>query len=268
VFIVDSKKMKNELEKRLARPEWNFSYDKEQESLRVEHKKNGKGMTLSLPGIVNKYEKNKEPVIDDIVYHVEEALTVMNEDQQLGGSEALIYPVIRSTSFPAKTNEGKPLIYEEHTAETRIYYAIDLNNSYRLIDEDMMKKEGWNKEHIQEMSQFNLRALKHPMKTDEVAGNTFYFINQNDGYDASRILNQSLLDDMSKKAKGTLTVAVPHQDVLIFGDIENEHGYDVLGQMALTFFSNGRVPITALPFMYENGKLDPIFIMAKKKRQN
>ena len=156
-------------------------------------------------------------------------------------------------------------MYEDHTAETRIYYAVDMGQSYRLIDQAMMERENWALENIHEMAIFNLRSLDYSMREDRVAGNSFYFINENDGYDASRILDQTLLEEMKTKAKGDLAVAVPHQDVLIFADIENESGYDVLGQMTMTFFSNGRVPITALPFLYEEGQLEPIFIMARKK---
>lgn len=103
------------------------------------------------------------------------------------------------------------------------------------------------------------------MKADRVAGNDFYFVSTQDGYDASRILNQSLLDKVEKQIEGTMAVAVPHQDVLIFADLKNDTGYDVLGQMTMSFFANGRVPITALPFLYEDGKLEPIFILAKNK---
>lgn len=257
--------MKRKLENRLKRPEWRFTFDHEQDTLRIEEEKSGKGMTLSLPGIISKYEAGRESVVEDIAHHVEEALQMMSEPQQLSGQEKQIFPVIRAASFPAETNEGTPFVYEDHTAETRIYYALDLGQSYRLIDEDMMKKEDWTRGHIREVARFNLRSLDHPMKTDEVAGNTFYFVNKNDGYDASRILNQALLEEMNEKVEGTLAVAVPHQDVLIFADIKNDTGYDVLGQMAMSFFTNGSVPITALSFLYENGELEPIFIMARKK---
>lgn len=64
-----------------------------------------------------------------------------------------------------------------------------------------------------------------------------------------------------------MTVSVPHQDVLIIGDIRNETGYDVLAQLTMSFFTNGRVPITALSFIYENKKLEPIFILAKNRRK-
>ncbi|WP_312085373.1 DUF1444 family protein, partial [Exiguobacterium sp.] len=59
---------------------------------------------------------------------------------------------------------------------------------------------------------------------------------------------------------------IPHQDVLIFADIRNDAGYDVLQQLMFDFFSNGRVPVTALPFLYEDGNLEPVFVLAKNKQ--
>jgi uncharacterized protein YtpQ (UPF0354 family) len=39
-----------------------------------------------------------------------------------------------------------------------------------------------------------------------------------------------------------------------------------LAQMAMSFFANGRVPITALSFLYEDGELEPIFILGKNRK--
>ncbi len=63
-----------------------------------------------------------------------------------------------------------------------------------------------------------------------------------------------------------MAVAVPHQDVLIIADIRNKTGYDILAQMTMSFFTKGLVPITALSFIYEDGKLEPIFILGKNQR--
>ncbi|HEY2422254.1 MAG TPA: DUF1444 family protein, partial [Neobacillus sp.] len=126
-------------------------------------------------------------------------------------------------------------------------------------------KEGWEASRIREIALFNARSLPTPLKDDQVRGNVFYFLNTNDGYDASRILNKGFLNDMQKKVEGTMVLAVPHQDVLIIADIRNNTGYDVLAQMAMSFFANGRVPITALSFLYENGELEPIFILGKNR---
>lgn len=62
------------------------------------------------------------------------------------------------------------------------------------------------------------------------------FLNTNDGYDATRILNESLLQSMREKISGDMVVAVPHQDVLIIADIVNEIGYDIIAQMTMKFF--------------------------------
>ncbi len=262
---MDSKKMKRELEARLAGKDRVISYDREKDQLRIESELVGKGITISLPGIVAKWHVNKEKAIDEIVYYVEEGLRAMEEPIQLTDHERKIFPIIRSTSFPSEAEEGIPFLSDEHTAETKIYYAYDMGKTYRLIDIRMMEKEGWEPNRIKEIALFNVRSLSTSLKEDQVAGNTFYFLNTNDGYDASRILNKGFLADFEKKMTGAMVVAVPHQDVLIIADIQNDRGYDVMAQMAMSFFANGHVPITALSFIYENGELEPIFIMGKNK---
>ncbi|PLR79142.1 DUF1444 domain-containing protein [Bacillus sp. V3-13] len=264
---MDSNKLRKELEKRLGDPARSFTFDREKDTLRIENKNTGKGITISLPGIIAKWQVEKDKAIDEVVYYVEEGLQAMVESVQLSGKEKNIYPVIRAASFPTEAEEGIPLLYDKHTAETRIYYAFDMGNTYRLIDEKLLQKENWDANRVREIALFNARALPINMKTDTVAGNTFYFLNSNDGYDASRILNESFLKEMKSKVTGTMTVAVPHQDVLIIGDIQNNTGYDVLAQMTMSFFASGRVPVTALSFLYENGELEPIFILGKNRKR-
>jgi uncharacterized protein YtpQ (UPF0354 family) len=260
-----SKKMKELLEARLNNPDWSIQFNSKEDTLRIADKKMNKGVTVSLPGIISKWEVQKDAVIDEVVYYIEESLHALRRDDGLYGQEKKVYPVIRSTSFPTETKEGKKLFFDEHTAETRVYYALDLGNTYKLLEEDVLDREGWGKEHIREMATFNLRSLPTSIKQDVVAGNTFYFLNSKDGYDASRILNESLLTKYEEDIQGTMAVAVPHQDVLIIADIQNETGYDILAQMNMSFFSNGLVPITALSFLYKNGELEPVFILGKNK---
>jgi uncharacterized protein YtpQ (UPF0354 family) len=262
-----SRKLVEILKEKLTQPQWQFDFDRKKDSLRIEDSTTNKGVTLSLPGIIAKWETSKEKAIDEVVYYVEEALIVMNGKQELTGKEKSIFPVIRSTSFPTESNDGIPLCFSEHTAETRIYYALDLGNTYRLIDEKMMEKENWTSDQLKEVSSFNIRSLKTSVKEDNVAGNIFYFLNANDGYDASRILNESLLQSFEEKIEGKMAVAVPHQDVLIIVDVRNNTGYDILAQLTMSFFASGTVPITALSFLYENNKLEPVFILGKNKPQ-
>ncbi len=262
---MDSKRMCKEIEKRLSHADWAFIFDNKKDTLRIENKETKKGVTISLPSIIAKWEEQKDEAISEVVYYVEQALHTMHEQHTLSGKEKDIYPVIRSTSFPTETSEGIPLIYDEHTAETRIYYALDLGNTYRLIDKKLVEQENWDVHRIKEIARFNVRSLDVNVKEDTVAGNTFYFVNTNDGYDASRILNETFLANFAKNIKGTMVLAVPHQDVLIIADIQNEVGYDVLAQLTMSFFASGRVPITALSFLYENGELEPIFILGKNR---
>lgn len=262
---MDSRKMRQELESRLAGKDRKFSYDRDKDELRIESTLVGKGITVSLPGIIAKWHNEQKNAIDEVVYYVDEGLRAMEDTVQLTDHEKKIFPVIRSTSFPAEAEEGVPFLTDDHTAETKIYYAFDMGKTYRLIDARIMEKEGWTANRIKEIALFNVRSLGTTVKEDQVAGNIFYFLNTNDGYDASRILNKGFLNEMEERISGTMVVAVPHQDVLIIADIRNDRGYDVMAQMAMSFFASGRTPITALSFYYENGELEPIFILGKNK---
>ncbi len=258
-------KMKTRLMESLAGRGLSFTYNRDNEELRIENKETGKGITIALSPLVSKYEQSGQKAIDEVLYYIKESTKVMGTEQTLKGKEKLIYPVIRSTSFPLESRENIPFITDEHTAETRVYYALDLGNTYRLIDAELMSKEGWDQESIRSMAMFNVRSLPINSKKDSVRGNDFYFINHNDGYDASRVLIDSQMKKWKEEMKGTMAVAIPHQDVLIIADIQNDAGYDILAQMNMHFFTNGNVPVTALPFLYENGELEPIFILAKNR---
>jgi uncharacterized protein YtpQ (UPF0354 family) len=264
---MDGKKMKELIKQRLQNENRTFNYDSKTDVLRIENTNTGKGLSIELAGIIAKWETEKEKAIDEVVYYAEEALSVMGGEHSLSGREKQIFPVIRSTSFPEEAEEGNKFLFDDHTAETRIYYALDLGNTYRLIDRNLLEKEQWDAERIRQVAKFNVRSLPTKLKKDTVAGNTFFFLNSNDGYDASRILNESWLRDMKKSMKGTMAVAIPHQDVIIVADVENDTGYDILAQMAMSFFASGHVPITALSFLYEVDGLEPIFILGKNKKR-
>lgn len=262
---MNSIKLKKILEDRLVNENYRTSYNRDKDTFRIEWKESKQGITITLPNVVAKYNQRGEEAIEELVDHITEALRIMNKEYSLTGMEKNIYPVIRATSFLTETKSGAKLVYKDHTAETRIFYALDLGKSYRLIDEALLEKEGWTKERIEEIATFNVRSLPIDYKEDRVADNDFYFVASQDGYDASRILNEAFLEEMKANAKGDLTVAVPHQDVMIIADIQNKTGYDILAQMTMKFFAEGRIPITSLSFIYEDKKLEPIFILAKNR---
>ena len=259
--------MRDKLKARLIHLNVDFKFDREEETLRIYRTDSHKGVTIKLNAIVAKYEEQKDKIIDEIVYYVEEAIAQMGDHSLEKMEDIKIMPVVRATSFDKKTKEGHSFIYSEHTAETNIYYALDLGKSYRLIDESMLKTLNMTEQQIKEMSLFNVRKLKNKYSTDEVKGNIFYFINSNDGYDASRILNTSFLNEVQEQCEGEMLVAVPHQDVLIIADIRNKTGYDVMAHLTMEFFTKGLVPITSLSFGYDKGHLEPIFILGKNNKQ-
>ncbi|WP_173915814.1 DUF1444 domain-containing protein [Halobacillus sp. Marseille-Q1614] len=266
---ITSIKMKKILEERLKNDEWTTSFNRDKDTFRVEWKESGKGITITLPNVIAKYESRGEPAINELEDHVTEALRIMNKTHSLEGKEEQIFPVIRAGSFPKKTSEGKKLIHSEHTAETTVFYALDLGKSYQLIDEAMAEREGWSAERIKEVASFNVRSLPVEMKKDTVYDNDFYFHSTQDGYDASRILNEALLEKLKAEFEGELAISIPHQDVIIFADVKNPEGYDILAQMAMKFFAEGTVPVTSLSFLYEDKTLEPIFILAQKRpKQN
>ncbi|MCP1287245.1 DUF1444 domain-containing protein [Mammaliicoccus sciuri] len=256
--------MRDLLKDRLKTLDANFKFDRENESLRIERTDNQKGLSVKLAPIIAKYKNNGNKTIDEIVYYVTETINAMQDESNKEINKIEILPVIRSTSFHKETKEGTPFVIDEHTAETNIYYALDLGNTYRLIDESMLSELNLTKEQIKEQALFNIKKRKTTYKSDEVQGNTFYFINTNDGYDASRILNQTFLKDVYQNIEGEMLLATPHQDVLVICDIKNEIGYDIVAQMTMQFFQNGLVPITSLSFSYTPDKpLEPIFILGK-----
>lgn len=256
-------KMKERLEKELASANRTFNYDREKDTLKVIEA--GNSITLSIPQIIANWEEQADVAVEKIVYYVEEGLRASQQTIDISESLPNVYPVIRATSFPQKTKDGKRLLTEKHTAETAIFYVVDVGSSYRFIEEVSLEGTDVTIDDVRMAAFANLRKRATTMKKDSVSGNDYYFVRTNDGYDASRILNESFLAEMREQIEGEMVLAVPHQDVLIIADIRNNTGYDVLAHMTMQFFADGLAPITSLPLVYNDGKLEPIFIMAKNR---
>ncbi|EUJ29490.1 DUF1444 domain-containing protein [Listeria cornellensis] len=256
-------KMKERLEKELAGANRTFRYDREKDMLKVTEA--GNSITLSIPQIIANWEEQADVAVEKIVYYVEEGLKASQHKMDIQVSLPNVYPVIRATSFPRETKDGKALLTEKHTAETAIFYVVDVGASYRFIEEESLENTDVTIDDVRLAAFANLRTRETTMKRDSVSGNDYYFVRTNDGYDASRILNEPFLEEMRARIEGEMVLAVPHQDVLIIADIRNNTGYDVLAHMTMQFFADGLAPITSLPLVYNDGKLEPIFIMAKNR---
>jgi uncharacterized protein YtpQ (UPF0354 family) len=268
---MDARKLKEQVEERLKTRSWNHVWNQEKDRFELRIAGQDKPFEISIPHLFNRLQESgssADEIIADVLGQIEIVVESVKKRKELrlAGNEHKIYPVMRSASFPTETN-GKQLICDDHTAESRIYYALDLGQSYTLLDEWQLKEADWSHQELKERALFNVRRLDNEAKKDSVADNDYYFFSAPDGYAASRILNQALLQEYAGRAKGQLCAAIPHQDVLILADIRNPNGYDILGQMCFQFFANGQMPITALPFEYRNGMLEPIFILARRRPQ-
>lgn len=66
-----SKKMKDMLKQRINNEDRTFTFDSKKDLVRIESKQTGKGVTVSLPEIIAKWETQKEKAVDEIVYYIE-----------------------------------------------------------------------------------------------------------------------------------------------------------------------------------------------------
>ncbi|MDQ0338998.1 uncharacterized protein YtpQ (UPF0354 family) [Caldalkalibacillus uzonensis] len=270
---MNSQEIRQALEKESQKRGWQTRWDRDKEKLEVRFDEAHAPFEVSIPRVVSRIRQEKadpQQVLNDMIRQIQIVVEAAKQRETLSltGKDEYVYPVMRSTSFPVETSDGKALVYAEHTAESRIFYALDLGQSYTLIDTGLLEEAGWSQQELKEKALFNLRGLTQEAKLDVVAGNHFYFISPGDGYGASRILNHSLLQMYAQKAKGEFCLAIPHQDVLVMADIRNDDGYDILQQLTLAFYRQGDMPITMLPFQYKDGQMEPIFILAKRKPVN
>lgn len=250
------------LKEGLGEMDWEYSLD--EEHLRIHNlSKEEVGLQVSLHSVLSRLEKGKERVqLEETARKAIEILKANLKPKTLKGNEQQIFPVLRSRSHPQETKEGKALYTQAHTAESQIFYALDLGDTYVLIDEQMASDSGYGLSDVKQFALTNLKRLDTSSKQDEVAGNFFYLFGQPDGYAASRVLNDELLNFMKRKIDGQMGIAIPHQDVLIIADIRNEIGYKVLAKLNMDFCVKGDIPISPLPFIFTEGNvLEPIMIM-------
>jgi uncharacterized protein YtpQ (UPF0354 family) len=127
----------------------------------------------------------------------------------------------------------------------------------------MLEHVGWTEEHLNQCAMTNLQELPYSVKTQVVAGNRIHFISPSDGYAASRILLEPLLRNFDQQKEGTqLGVAIPHQDVLIVADLVGDAGANLLARLTYDFATKGQVPISLLPFFWEEGELTPFLVVS------
>ena len=107
--------------------QWRF--DRKTDKIRLEHTILKKGMDISLPEILAKYETKKEAAINEVVYTIRETFKAMEKEQTEGFiKENGIYPVIRSTSFPQDVQSRRSLHRQRSYGGNKNLLCIGLGN--------------------------------------------------------------------------------------------------------------------------------------------
>lgn len=222
-------------------------------------------ITNFLVRLDEKQSRKSDRLMADFIFNIEKnLLSQSNFDISTLNTKNIlekVYPVLRSVSF-AK-NSKQTFIKKEHTNETTIYYAIDLENSYKLIDEKFFNEFEITEDVLHDNAIKNLAKLPLKYNVDTVADNTFYFLNAKDGYDGARLLDDNVLKYFWNKIKSPFYVGLPHQDTLIIADVKNKKGLEILQKMMVHFFTEGRVPITTITFKYDGTNLESLFIFVE-----
>lgn len=227
-------------------------------------------MTIQFKPLLAKVEGNEAEetaLVFAFADRVAQAVRETESIPHLTGQEAKLYPVLRHPSF-LKEKASQSFVHREHTAETVILYALELEAGYTLVTEEMLTEAEMSAEKLHEHALRNLSPLEGEPKRDQVGDHVFYFYAFSDSYSASRVLNADLMADMATRIRGKMGVAVPHQDVLIIADLADAKGAYLLAQIAVDFSMRGDVPITPLPFMYVDGELEPYMVMRNPKQRH
>ncbi|GAA4701787.1 DUF1444 family protein [Brevibacillus fulvus] len=237
----------------------------EQIEIRLPNGKERHGSLRKLFQTIEQRPEQRRELIHSFVSQLAAAIKGELANRDLKEKENRVYPVLRHVSFASGRNER--LIVKPHTAETVIGYALDQQEGYLLIDQEMLEEAGWTEEKLDRCARENLRSLPYSVRTQKIGDNRLHFISPRDGYAASRILLDELLHRFDQERTGAqLGVAIPHQDVLIIGDLADEQGALLLARLAYDFASKGPVPITPLPFYYEAGELAPYLVVQHGKQ--
>ncbi|MEJ8546059.1 DUF1444 family protein [Brevibacillus borstelensis] len=238
--------------------------------IRIVDTKAGKELTPGIPltPLFVRAEKSSQDSFALTQVFAERVLAIVRghlKELTLEGAESRIYPVLRHSSFVRKNPER--WVHRQHTEQTSILYALDDAEGYRLIERDMLGDAGWTAEELHRHAISNLQQMPIPKKQQKVGPHLLTFITTADGYAASRILLSTLIDEMESSRTGDiLGVAIPHPDVLVFGDLHGDSGAELLSRLAYDFASKSSMPISPLPFVWEAGELIPIVVVAHEKK--
>ncbi|MEX2104081.1 MAG: DUF1444 family protein, partial [Bacilli bacterium] len=112
------------------------------------------GFTLRFRDVFERIQKNESEAdryLDELLERVDVLIHSERGNERLHGHEERIYPVLRHPSLLTKNPSNETLMHLEHTAESHVFYAYDLGKTYRLINQNMLDKEGWTSKKLHDV---------------------------------------------------------------------------------------------------------------------
>ena len=153
--------------------------------------------------------------VDKFIIAVINAQHLMHMDLSLEIAKKRILPRIHAESFLQEQSEHVAhLPFVQHTD---IVYLMEFDEVCMAVTEEHMVKWGTDLDDLDTLARENL-AKFHPDLTIRVLqgeDGTAAMFNVGDGYDASRLLLDSLHDKLAPEMGGDFLVAIPNRDVFI-----------------------------------------------------
>ena len=168
-------------------------------------------------------------------------------------------PYVENARKTFVRNADSELITELFAGDLWLICMADLPSASRVLNVADLRKLGLSKEEAIALGKQNLAASLRPLKSvvQPLPSNGIGTIT-GDYYESSRL---SLHDDWSVLAaqmKGGLIVAVPSNDMVLYGDAAQPNAIDAMGALARDVSRRSQRPISATVFRWSKGGWEPV----------
>jgi len=169
--------------------------------------------------------------------------------------QARVFPMLKPIALLNEVQERKlpMLVYRPFLADLIITYVIDEPGSVAYINEDHLERWGIAEHELHEQAMTNLverTTAQSDYTSTGVGPQRIVVYHTQDGFDATRLLLPTLLDQWRAQFPGTMVIGIPNRDFLIaFSDSDR------------TVLANVAAQIQADALQREHGLTDQLFML-------
>ncbi len=161
-----------------------------------------------------------------------------------------IFPVLRHESFIKfeDAGEGTPdILAEEFLGDVKTLFVIDSENSVSYMTASELEDLGLSVEKLSEIAQGNLR-LKYDNL--QIEGGGLYFLVLDGFYESSFVTFKPLWQTLDQQL-GTILMAAPARDLVVFGDADNPELEPALRDLVQQINAEGAYPLSERLFKWQ-----------------